>query len=174
MLPCSNRLQINQEVLDDTTDEEDEGSSTNNPYTPESYADAADVIFSSRRGTVNLQGLHPPGVHIFKHWQLYMENVNPVSKIVHTPSFQKTLLNAAMDLGNVDKETETLLFAIYFGSVVSLTDEECLNTFGESQVVLQGRYHFCTQQALKNAGLLKTSDIRVLQAFSIFLASHPI
>ena len=66
---------------------------------------------------------------------------------------------------------EALMFAIYAAAVSSLDNDECVSTMGESRSVLLTRYSTATQQALIRAQYLKTSDLVVLQAYTLFLVS---
>ena len=54
-------------------------------------------------------------------------------------------------------------------AIVSSTEQDCRDTFKESKSILLERYHHATQQALLNAGLLRTADPIVLQAYVLYL-----
>jgi hypothetical protein len=118
-----------------------------------------------------LTSLHPSTVHIFQLWQAFLNHVNPITKLFHAPTVQQQLLTAAADLTNVSKSMEVLMFAIYSSSVSSLSNEECLQMFGESKQILSARYQLGAQRALVNARFLKTTDLVVLQAYLLFLVS---
>lgn len=116
-----------------------------------------------------LRSSHPQPVHIFRLWQTCLDNVNPLAKIFHAPTVQQLVLEASCDLDNVSVSTETLMFAIYLSSVTSLRDEDCKGMLGEPRAVLLTKFSNATQQALINAGVLKTSSLVILQAFILFL-----
>lgn len=63
------------------------------------------------------------------------------------------------------------MFSIYATAVMTMSPEECLIHVHEEKAVLQRRYQFAAQQALINAGLLKTTDMVVLQAFIYYIVS---
>jgi hypothetical protein len=119
----------------------------------------------------NLRQLHPSPIHIFRLWQMYLNNVDPLTKILHSPTTQQQILDTTSDLGKVPKNMEALMFGIYSIAVTSLNDEECRNAFGEDKITLFSRYQAGTRQALINAGYLKSNDIVVLQAFTLYLVS---
>ncbi|KAB8269072.1 fungal-specific transcription factor domain-containing protein [Aspergillus minisclerotigenes] len=121
--------------------------------------------------TPNLSGLHPNPVHIFKLWQTFLENVNPLTKIIHVPTLQQHILNASGNLDSMPSELEALMFAIYCAAIRSLSDEEVLQGFGKSRTALLAQYQQASQSALVKAGLLKTSNMVGLQAFVIFILS---
>lgn len=117
---------------------------------------------------------HPPAVQIFQLWQIYLDNVNPLLKLTHTPTLQGQLIEAAANPAKIPKPLEALLFSIYFMAIVSLTDEEVQDTFKEEKTRLMSKYHRGTQQALINAGFMRSPDIVVLQAFLMYLVSPPL
>lgn len=116
--------------------------------------------------------LHPPAVQVFQLWQIYLDNVNPLLKVTHTPTLQGQLIEAAANPSKIPKPLEALLFSIYFMAIISMTDEEVLDMFKEEKQRLMSRYHRGTQQALINAGFMKSSDLVVLQAFLMYLVSE--
>ncbi|KGO75449.1 Transcription factor, fungi [Penicillium italicum] len=116
-----------------------------------------------------LMDLHPSPLNIFKLWQAFLENVNPLTKIVHAPTVQQEILDAMSDLGKVSREIEALMFAIYCIALVSLQAEDVEKSFGESKKVLLSKCRRGAQLAFRNASLLRTSSSVVLQAFMLYL-----
>lgn len=108
---------------------------------------------------------------MFRLWQTYLDNVHPLTMIVHAPTVQQQILEASGNLENISKSTEALLFSIYAFAVTSNSNEECEARLGEDQLVLVARYQLATQQALRNADFLRTSDMEVMQAFLLYLVS---
>ncbi|KAJ5426148.1 hypothetical protein N7465_001218 [Penicillium sp. CMV-2018d] len=116
-----------------------------------------------------LTELHPSPLNIFKLWQAFLENVNPLTKIIHAPTVQQQILDAMSDLGKVSREIEALMFAIYCIALVSLQAEDVEKSFGESKKALLSKCRRGAQLAFKNASLLRTSSSVVLQAFMLYL-----
>ncbi|CAG8972941.1 hypothetical protein HYALB_00001361 [Hymenoscyphus albidus] len=112
---------------------------------------------------------HPQPVHIFKLWQTFLVNVNPLVKMVHAPTMQQTILDASGDLENISRPTECLMFAIYLLAVTSLATEDCESMFGDSRSNLTKKYSHATLQALINSKFLKSLNISTLQAFAFYL-----
>lgn len=112
---------------------------------------------------------HPEPVQIFRLWQTFLDNVNPLTKLFHAPTVQQMVLDASTNIENIPRSTEALIFAIYLASVVSLSDQECESIMGEPKLVLAERYSISTQQALTNAEVLRSSNLVVLQALTLFL-----
>lgn len=70
---------------------------------------------------------------------LYVENVDPLVKLFHARSFHQQFLNVVGNWDALDLDTETLLFAIYFAVIVSLSNEDCLDRLKGSKVELLER-----------------------------------
>jgi hypothetical protein len=104
-------------------------------------------------------------------WQAYLQNVNPLSKLIYAPLVQDLVVEASRDLNTVPQDSVALLFAIYAAAVMSWKDEECQSKIGESKKALHDRYLAATQQALIAAGFVSSVSLVVLQAFAIFLVS---
>lgn len=119
----------------------------------------------------NVNHFHPPSFRIFRLWQAFLDNVNPLVKILHIPTVQVQILESSVDTDRISKPIGALMFAIYSCAVTSLSDDECRALMGESRWQLRARYHKATQQALIGASLFKTTEIIVLQAAVLFLVS---
>lgn len=113
--------------------------------------------------------LHPPAVQIFQLWQIYLDNVNPLLKITHSPTLQGQLIEAAANPSKIPKPLEALVFSIYFIAIISMTDDEVRETFKEERNRLLSKFHRGSQQALVNAGFMRSPDIVVLQAYVMYL-----
>lgn len=119
----------------------------------------------------SLLDMHPPYDIARTLWTLYVENVDPICRVVHTPSMGPIVDSAARIPKQASKTIECLLFAVYHFAVVSMKEEQCLSIMKEPQGVVQARYRHATCQALVNASFLKTSELHVLQAYVLFLLS---
>ena len=115
--------------------------------------------------------VHPPAIQMFQLWQIYINNVNPLLKVTHTPTLQAQVISASANPAKISKPLEALMFAIYFAAITSLTEEEVHSTFGEDKAILLGKYHNATQQALVNAGFMRATELMVLQAFFLYLVT---
>lgn len=115
--------------------------------------------------------LHPSAIQIFQIWQVYLDNVNPLLKISHVPTLQVQIVGAGADLAKTPKPLEALMFSIYLIAVKSMTDDEVQRTFGEVKSTVLDQYNRALQQALVNAGFMRSNDLMVLQAFILYLAS---
>ena len=103
--------------------------------------------------------------------ELYLSNVDVVFKVLHAPTLRKMVTDLASRLEDIpnDDYVEPLLFAMYYAAITTLTDEQCLQHFGNRRDSLLARYRSGMEQALANADFLNTTELGTLQALSIFL-----
>jgi hypothetical protein len=73
-------------------------------------------------------------------WLKYLENVDRVLKIFHTPTVQKLVIEGLQCRNGLDVASESLLFSIYYATVVGLSVPECHAEFGEERSVLLKKY----------------------------------
>ncbi|ORY58142.1 uncharacterized protein BCR38DRAFT_448211 [Pseudomassariella vexata] len=128
-----------------------------------------DLLFGPYK-PVDLSSLHPNPVQIFRLWQIYIDNVNPMLKVTHSPTLQSRIIEAASNVRNVDPNLQALMFSIYCMAILSMMDD-CEAIFGASKEALLKKYHFSCQKALLNASLLHTSNRDCLTAFFLYLVS---
>ena len=160
------------DVLNDTSDEEEaylpQEQTPGFPTGPQTHQM---FIFGYSSAMITLRVLHPPKSHISMYWEIYKENVNPLIRMLHRPSVEKITLEAAENLDNLDKATEALMFSIYLTVVTSLSPEDCQSLLQQDKDVAIQRYRFGAEQALARAEFLETTELMVLQAFTLFLVS---
>ncbi|KAK3301745.1 uncharacterized protein B0T15DRAFT_404895 [Chaetomium strumarium] len=119
----------------------------------------------------DLAGSHPPQAQIFQLWQIYLDNVNPLFKVTHTPTLQTRIVNAISDLTSVSAPLEALMFSIYSVSLLAISEEHCRAVFGSPKEELMARYQFACRQALVNCRFLHTGDHDCLVALYLYLVS---
>ncbi|OCL13975.1 hypothetical protein AOQ84DRAFT_309716 [Glonium stellatum] len=135
------------------------------------YQSNEHLLFGSRKAAVDLSTLHPEQVQIFRLWQIYLDNVNPLLKVTHTPTLQSRIIDAASNLANIKPTLSALMFSIYCVSVLSLAEDECRAMFASSREHLLTRYQFGCQQALLDCGFLRSADRECLTALYLYLIS---
>ncbi|KAI1329212.1 hypothetical protein F5Y16DRAFT_367028 [Xylariaceae sp. FL0255] len=147
-----------------------EGPNDRSPWTDLSL-NGDHLLFANRNTTVDLSSLHPDPARIFRIWQIYLDNVDPLLKLTHAPTFQRHVIENAERLSKAGPSFEAMLFAIYSISINSVDTTYCHVNFGASKSDLLSKYHFGCQQALLNCRFLRTSNRDVLTAYLLYLAS---
>ncbi|KAJ2907336.1 putative c6 zinc finger domain-containing protein [Zalerion maritima] len=166
------QFSASEDFMHESSEDEYQGSSIHQAY-DKMFDDSDAFPFSVCGRSEKITDFHPSAVHIFQLWNIYLNNVNPLLKITHTPTMQGRIIEAATNLTKIPKGTEALMFAIYLMAIISLTEDECLTTFKESKKVLMTRYHTGTQQSLVNAEFMRSNDMTVLQAYLLYLVRLP-
>ena len=157
-----------EEILQAQSDEDDEAASIAENFDPN--INAYDLLLGPSPIT-NVKDSYPTVKEASFLWQAFLENVNPLTKCIHIPTFQPQFFEAMQNPIAASKQIEALVLAILAISLNSLSDEDCRVQLGDGKKRLLRRYHVATQRALANANFLKSSDITVLQAFFYFLLS---
>ncbi|KAI0391841.1 hypothetical protein F5Y17DRAFT_438870 [Xylariaceae sp. FL0594] len=136
------------------------------------------LVLGLRESAVGLAHLHPDPMHVFRLWQVYLDNVDPLLKVTHNSSLQARVIEAVGKLsdpktsrGIENPPLEALMFSIYCTAVSSLGDRDCRAVFGPGRKELLRRYHLACQEALLNAGYMRTGDRDCLTAFFFYLLS---
>lgn len=124
---------------------------------------------SARDASVNLASLHPEQVQIFRLWQTYLDNVNPLFKVTHTPTLQTRIIDAVANLSVIDANLEALLFSIYCIAIGSIEEQECIAMFGIPSLELLRLYRFGCQQALLKCNFMRTSNMDCLTALYLYM-----
>jgi hypothetical protein len=112
---------------------------------------------------------HPPPERILQLWQIFMERIDPLTKVVHVPTLRPAIQKAASNTETIPRSFEALMLAIYAAAIMSLNDEECKQRFGEPRKTLLSRYIKATKGALVRAKFMGTTSLVVLQALVLYL-----
>ncbi|KAF2848547.1 hypothetical protein T440DRAFT_167951 [Plenodomus tracheiphilus IPT5] len=161
----NNEVEDLKAILIEPSDDEDDAQSPDSSSTSQYPG----FMFGYSSTNVDMQQLHPPEHQARQFWEVYKENVDPLVKVLHIPTFEPTFDKAASQLHKVSKGLEPLLFVIYYGAVTSTTPEECREKWGEERDALLSRYRFGIEQGLARANFLYCEEIVVLQAIVVFL-----
>ncbi|MCJ1312246.1 hypothetical protein MMC25_005920 [Agyrium rufum] len=160
-------------VVEELADPEDAIEHSSDEDNDESAAihDNTDFLLGLTPASISIESSHPPPNQILELWQVFLENVDPLTKILHPPTLRPVIEKATRDLSSVPRQLEALLFGIYSAAVISLKEDDCLRRFGESRQVLASRYRSATKAALTRAKFLGSSSLSVLQALILHLLS---
>lgn len=125
---------------------------------------------------VNLSQQHPSPSCVIWLWKTYLENVNPVVKMLHIPTVQPLIFNAASDTTKqLRPNKEALLFSIYsvaLASVPQCDQAEVERIMSQPVNKLIDVYTGLAQQALVNARFLQKPNFITLQALTLFLVAQ--
>ncbi|KAF2275190.1 uncharacterized protein EI97DRAFT_379746 [Westerdykella ornata] len=104
-------------------------------------------------------------------FQRYVESVSPLAHVLHIPSFRRLFdrfwIN--VELGNNQNSCTALVLAVCMAAAASLSPLQAKSQFGITKEDLFLRLQSATERALLRANWAKTSNIRTLQAITIYL-----
>ncbi|KAG9251452.1 fungal-specific transcription factor domain-containing protein [Emericellopsis atlantica] len=105
-------------------------------------------------------------VQTFKLWQIFLERVNPLIKIIHAPTVQPIIVAASADITSVSLDQQALLYSMFALAVMSLKKDEMVGILGDDQTkeqVLQGFLRGVSMTLVK-FDFLRRYNMVVLQA----------
>ncbi|KAI9704043.1 MAG: hypothetical protein M1820_005665 [Bogoriella megaspora] len=127
------------------------------------------LLFATPPTTQDLRRFHPPSDVARQMWHVFKDRVDPLVKIFQASHKELSFLPAIEMIDAQNMSMNAWMFSIYLFAVVAVNEEECMSSFGEDRTVLFNRFRYATQQALIGAGLIRSSDTIVLQAFIMFI-----
>jgi Fungal specific transcription factor domain/Fungal Zn(2)-Cys(6) binuclear cluster domain len=102
-------------------------------------------------------------------WQEYLENVDPLLKILHKPTTQGLILQRDDRSQGLTPPSKALIQAICLLAVTSMTDADVWSTFEKPKESVTQTCAVLTEQALMAANFLEAQDLMTIQALILFL-----
>ena len=162
-----------RDLLHEPESEEDDYSAYPQPYecTMPKYLGTSAGLMGFRSLCHSLREFHPSLRHSVALFEVFKENVAPIVTIFHMPSLINMFWDAVVSLDTLDKDTEALIFAIYYSAAVSLEPDNCFRVLGEVQSKTLDILRFSVEQAFARADFLNTQSMVLLQAAVLFLSA---
>jgi hypothetical protein len=91
-----------KQVLDDSS-EEDSVNGNDGGLPDTLTANGGALVLGMQSSSHNLRHLHPDPIQIFKLWEAYLTNINPLVKVFHAPTVQRLVLDASGDLNDIPR-----------------------------------------------------------------------
>lgn len=107
---------------------------------PAATAGTRSSMLLQPQAAVDLGLFRPTPSTIAALWQRYLEIVDPVLKMFHTPTVQMLVLQEIQSRDKLDLTSECLLFAIYYATVAAMTPSVCKSELQEDRKSLLRRY----------------------------------
>jgi hypothetical protein len=95
-------------------------------------------IMGYNSSDVSLKSLHPLPSQIPFYWNTFLENVQPLSMIIHAPTMSKVIKEVQGNLDSLSPSTEALMFSIYFATIISMSAIEVRSSTHSSGNLLTG------------------------------------
>lgn len=131
-----------------------------------------DFPFCTTSRLEDIQELHPPQERIMGLWQVFIDSVDPVLKMIHVPTTQRQVLWACHNLDHAPPAFQSLMFSIYYSAVCSLRWSVSQQTLPvHERKISLSRYRTGLEQTLTKANFLTAPNVTTLQAMTIYLTS---
>ncbi|KAK6848916.1 hypothetical protein PG995_012749 [Apiospora arundinis] len=157
-------LRAMREIMDNDVGDDESCSTPADGQTP----DHNNGLLFSEGMDVSLEDLHPDPAHVFGLWQTFLERVNPLTKVIHVPSVQPFLVEAATKRDTLPKKVEALMFSIYVLGATALSPQESLALLGYSRDEAITRFSRGCRLAFMRIQIFKQYDLITLQALVLY------
>jgi len=121
--------------------------------------------------SLSLEDVQPEPVQIFRMWQIFLDRVNPLSKVIHVPTVQPYVVESATGSQTIPANYQALIFAIYNNAVMAMDQAECLKVLGCSKEAAHKKFAAGVRNYLVQVQFMKQHDLVVLQALTLYLVS---
>ncbi|KAL5335372.1 hypothetical protein BJX70DRAFT_327128 [Aspergillus crustosus] len=114
--------------------------------------------------------LHPSLALGRTYWQVFLERVDPLIKVVHRPSASRILRGGLDNPTALNEGQGALLQVIYLACVSAMDTEDVQSSLQMSKATAISTYRMAAEQALARSGLMTTNDWTTMQALVLFIA----
>ena len=137
--------------------------------------DQPELAFSEENASDDFSGYKPQRITdcptldpiaAFKLWQIYLERVNPLLKIVHAPTVQPLIISTTADIERAPLDQQALVYSIFGLAVSALRSDEITSMLGAEKLRDDFLQDFLTAVSVSLAqfGSLGRYNMVVLQA----------
>lgn len=121
----------------------------------------------------DVQSYHPSKWQALRLWQTFVNNVDPVLKVLHIPTAQATIHSAINNPSNTEHNLNALLFSIYFAATTSLSTADTSYLLGQDRNIYLAKFKKALEHSLAGANIFDSPTLRSLQAITIYIVNEP-
>ncbi|KAI8264866.1 hypothetical protein K4K58_011962 [Colletotrichum sp. SAR11_239] len=158
-------LQFSKLSLNDQPDE-----STGASNTPSVANTTEDGSLDSRE-SMDFDILALGAVEMLRLWQVFLERVNPMTKVIHVPSLEPLVFEAATDHGNVAPDFEALLCSINVLAIMALSEAESEQILNVPKNAALRKASLALKKAVSKVDFLRKYNLTILQCLVLYLVS---
>ncbi|KAJ0332551.1 hypothetical protein COL922a_011320 [Colletotrichum nupharicola] len=158
-------LQFSKLSLNDQADE-----STGASNTPSVANTTEDGSLDSRE-SMDFDILALGAVEMLRLWQVFLERVNPMTKVIHVPSLEPLVFEAATDHGNVAPDFEALLCSINVLAIMALSEAESEQILNVPKNAALRKASLALKKAVSKVDFLRKYNLTILQCLVLYLVS---
>jgi hypothetical protein len=127
------------------------------------------LLSSPHVGGGDIFSLFPTRWQATQLWQIYLNNVDGLVKLLHVPTVQPKLFASINNPKETPLDLSALFFAIYFAAVTSLRSPDTLIMLGQDRQAALNSYQRGLEVCLYGGSFLDSPTIPSLQAMAIYL-----
>ncbi|WYZ44481.1 hypothetical protein EsH8_VII_000917 [Colletotrichum jinshuiense] len=101
-------------------------------------------------------------------WRVFLDRVDPVTKVIHVPTFQMRIVDAMNNFTSVPLATLALLFSIFLTASGSLSRQEHWNELGQDKNDAIADFTLGLKLALTRMNYLKNYNLEVLRSLALY------
>lgn len=113
----------------------------------------------------------PGAALVFKLWQIFLDRVNPFTKVIHVHSFQPHVVEATNGTQGLPENIMALLLSIFLMAVVAMSEEECLTMLKKTKEAAVASFSAGIRQIMRQLNFMRTNDLVILQSLCLYLVS---
>lgn len=129
------------------------------------------AVMGLQTASESLYKYHPQPSQATALFEIFKENVVPLVHIFHMPTLIPICWQAFASPETLDCNTEALIFAIYYSTIISMNTQQCEDFLCLSRSAALEHYHFAMKHAIARANILNTQSMVLLQAVVLFLSA---
>jgi len=131
-------------------------------------------ILSSPRFDIPLATYHPSKLVATQLWKIYVDNVDPCSKVLHIPTDEVVIFTAIDDPINASPDAMALCFAVYYAATVARDADAAQEVVREEILPSLQQFKTGLELAFALADFLENPTLLLLQALGIYVVSFPV
>ncbi|KAK2056983.1 hypothetical protein LY76DRAFT_594634 [Colletotrichum caudatum] len=152
----------------DSNDDRNDTEQLTNPMTSTSVSDHSQ-LGNSISVEFDVFALGP--VEVLRLWQVFLERVNPMLKVIHVPSLEPLVFEAATGRLYLDTDFKALVCCINVVSIMALSEYEAIKILGVAKSNALRTSVSAMKAALAETDFLRKHNITILQCLVLYLVS---
>ncbi|KXH59199.1 C6 zinc finger protein [Colletotrichum salicis] len=139
-----------------------------NPSGSTSVSERGDVVHQKAMD-FDILALGP--VEVLRLWQVFLERVNPMIKVIHVPSLEPLVFEAATDRFNLSPDLEALLCSINVVAIMALSEAESIQMLNIEKKKALRNSMSALKKAMSKVDFLRKYNMTTLQCLVLYLVS---
>ncbi|KAK2028459.1 hypothetical protein LX32DRAFT_619052 [Colletotrichum zoysiae] len=153
----------------DLNDDRNDTEKPTDPITSTSITDHSTQPAESISVEFDVFALGP--VEVLRLWQVFLERVNPMLKVIHVPSLEPLVFEAATWRLNLNTDFKALICCINAVSIMALSEYEAIQMLSVAKSNALRTSISAMKTALAETDFLRKYNITILQCLVLYLVS---